>query len=270
MAEYSSLEHPVLVRRVFRHWLSDVPQLRDAVVAVESKDVDDGSAAIGRVHPHVRMDDDEIVFLDDALDLEHFVGMLRGVVPHRGDERFRVALEEGVVMAEALPGVVAEGLGSVGGRGESEKIDGSFAVGGHARILAHDAEREALVARFFLICLGGAIGTGARYLVSVWAARTIGTGFPYGTLLVNMAGSFLLGLLMQLSLSTQMISADMRLIICTGILGGFTTYSTFNYETLALLREDAWGLALANTAATLIGCLVAGLLGIGLARAVAQ
>lgn len=126
------------------------------------------------------------------------------------------------------------------------------------------------MARFLLICLGGALGTGARYMVAVWAARTIGTTFPYGTLLVNAGGSFLLGLLMQLSLSTQMISADMRLIIGTGILGGFTTYSTFNYETLALLHEDAWGVALANAAATLIGCLVAGAFGIGVARAVAQ
>ena len=126
------------------------------------------------------------------------------------------------------------------------------------------------MARFLLICLGGAVGTGARYMVAVWMARTVGTVFPYGTLLVNLGGSFLLGLLMQLALSTQMISADMRLIIGTGILGGFTTYSTFNYETLALLREDAWGVALANTAATLIGCLVAGTLGIGVARAVAQ
>lgn len=126
------------------------------------------------------------------------------------------------------------------------------------------------MARFLLICLGGAIGTGARYMVGVWMARTVGTVFPYGTLLVNLGGSFLLGLLMQLSLSTQMISADMRLIIGTGVLGGFTTYSTFNYETMALLREDAWGLALANTAATLIGCLIVGALGIGVARAVAQ
>ena len=126
------------------------------------------------------------------------------------------------------------------------------------------------MARFLLICLGGAIGTGARYMVAIWSARTIGTAFPYGTLFVNVGGSFLLGLLMQLSLSTQMISADMRLIIGTGILGGFTTYSTFNYETLALLREDALGVAFANTVVTLIGCLIAGAFGIGVARAVGQ
>ena len=137
-------------------------------------------------------------------------------------------------------------------------------------MMTNDGKVRRSVARFLLICLGGAIGTGARYMVAVWMARTVGTVFPYGTLLVNLGGSFLLGLLMQLSLSTQTISADMRLISGTGILGGFTTYSTFNYETLALLREDAWGVALANTAATLIGCLVACTLGIGVARAVAQ
>ena len=126
------------------------------------------------------------------------------------------------------------------------------------------------MARFLLICLGGAIGTGARYLVAVWVARTVGTAFPYGTLLINAGGSFLLGLLIQLSLSTDMISAEMRLIIGTGILGGFTTYSTFNYETLALVREDAWEVALVNIAATLIGCLIAGALGIGVARAIAR
>lgn len=134
----------------------------------------------------------------------------------------------------------------------------------------HARESEVFVARFLLICLAGAIGTGARYLVAVWMAPAAGTGFPYGTLFVNVTGSFLLGLLMQLSLSTQMISADMRLIIATGILGGFTTYSTFNYETLALLRENAWGVAVANAAATLIGCLAAGALGIGVARAISQ
>jgi CrcB protein len=132
----------------------------------------------------------------------------------------------------------------------------------------HAGESEAFVARFLLICLGGAIGTGARHMIAVWMARVTVTGFPYGTLLVNLSGSFALGVLMQLSLSTQMVTADMRLIIATGILGGFTTYSAFNYETLALLREQAWGLALAYAAVTLIGCLVCGALGIGIARTV--
>ncbi|HEX6098135.1 MAG TPA: fluoride efflux transporter CrcB [Thermoanaerobaculia bacterium] len=126
------------------------------------------------------------------------------------------------------------------------------------------------MARFLLICLGGAIGTGARYLIAVWMARVAGTGLPYGTLLVNLSGSFALGLLMQLSLSSQVVSADMRLIIGTGILGGFTTYSAFNYEMLALLREQSWRVALAYAAMTLIGCLACGALGIGIARTAAR
>ena len=122
--------------------------------------------------------------------------------------------------------------------------------------------------RFVLICLGGAAGTGARYLLSVWITRIAGPGFPYGTLAVNVIGSFLLGLLMQLSVSTQWIGADTRLIIGTGVLGGFTTYSAFNHETLAMLQEDAWTLAVANAAATFLACLAAGALGIGAVRAV--
>lgn len=141
-----------------------------------------------------------------------------------------------------------------------------------ATVVSQESERraresEAFVARFLLICLGGAIGTGVRYGLSVWIARTVETTFPYGTLLVNLAGSFLLGVVMQLSLSTQIVGADTRLIIGTGMLGGFTTYSTFNYETLALMREEAWGMALGNAVATWLGCLAAGALGIGAVRA---
>lgn len=124
--------------------------------------------------------------------------------------------------------------------------------------------------RFLLICIGGAFGTGARYLLTLWIARTAGPGFPYGTLLVNIAGSFLLGLLMQLPIVMPVIRADARLIIGTGVLGGFTTYSTFNYETLWLMREASWGMALVNVTATFLGCLAAGVLGIAVGRGIAH
>ncbi len=124
--------------------------------------------------------------------------------------------------------------------------------------------------RFLLICLGGAIGTGARYLIVVWAARTTGTGFPYGTLLVNLAGSFLIGVLMQLSLSTPLLGADARLIVGTGILGGFTTYSAFNHETLVLLRDGSLRVAAVNVTVTLLGCLGAGALGTALGRTMSR
>ena len=118
------------------------------------------------------------------------------------------------------------------------------------------------MARFFWICLGGAIGTGARYLLSGWLLRVAGPGFPYGTLAVNFIGSFLLCLMMQISLSSESFPPTLRVVLATGVLGGFTTYSAFNYETLQLLQEDAWLLGLANLGITVVGCLAAGLLGV--------
>ena len=125
------------------------------------------------------------------------------------------------------------------------------------------------MARFLLICLGGAAGTGARYLLATIVARAVGTGFPMGTLLVNVIGSFLLALVMQLSLTTELIGSDARIILGTGVLGGFTTYSTFNYETFALLRDGSWTMAAANVTATVLGCLLAAFAGIVIGRAIA-
>jgi fluoride exporter len=121
--------------------------------------------------------------------------------------------------------------------------------------------------RLLLVCLGGALGSGARYLVAVWAAAALGAGFPFGTLIVNVLGSFLLAFLMHSGTSTQLLSADVRLMLTTGVMGGFTTYSTFNQETTGYLREGIWTIGFANIAATLIGCLAAGFAGLALARA---
>jgi fluoride exporter len=122
------------------------------------------------------------------------------------------------------------------------------------------------LARWLGICLGGAVGTGARYLLSGWLLRWLGPGFPYGTLAVNALGSFLMGALMHIALSTESISPTLRLTLTTGVLGGFTTYSTFNYETLQLLQEGAWLLGLANLGITIGACLGAGVLGLLVAR----
>jgi CrcB protein len=120
--------------------------------------------------------------------------------------------------------------------------------------------------RFLWICLGGAVGTGARYLVSEWSLRNLGPGFPWGTLAVNVAGSFLLGFLMQVALATTLLSPTLRLTLTTGVMGGFTTYSTFNYETLRYLQQNDWVGAGTNVGVTLVVCLVAGALGLFLAR----
>ncbi len=113
------------------------------------------------------------------------------------------------------------------------------------------------MARFLWICLGGAAGTGARYLLSGWLLRAAGPGFPWGTLAVNVIGSFLLGVLLQLSLAT-----DLRLALTTGVMGGFTTYSSFNFETLQYLLRDEWLTVFVYVAATLLVCLTAGALGL--------
>ena len=124
------------------------------------------------------------------------------------------------------------------------------------------------MARLLWISLGGALGTAARYLVSVWLLRALGPAFPYGTLAVNVIGSFLLGAIMQAGLDTTLLSPTTRAVLGTGVMGGFTTYSTFNYETLQYLQEGAWAMAGLNVAATLLVCLAAGALGVALARAV--
>jgi len=125
------------------------------------------------------------------------------------------------------------------------------------------------MAQVILIGLAGALGTLSRYYVGVWAARAIGTGFPYGTLIVNVVGCFLIALIYELALTTTLISPSARLVLTTGFMGGLTTYSSFNYETTGLLRERALATGVLNLGVTLAGCFVAGLLGLALARRIA-
>lgn len=120
--------------------------------------------------------------------------------------------------------------------------------------------------RLAWISLGGAVGTAARYLLSTWLLGLLGPAFPYGTLAVNVIGSFLLGAIMHVGVQTTLLSPTARLVLGTGVMGGFTTYSTFNYETLQYLQEGAWAMAGLNVAATLFVCLAAGALGLAAAR----
>lgn len=120
--------------------------------------------------------------------------------------------------------------------------------------------------RFVYVCLGSAAGGGLRYLVGVWTERRFGSGFPLGTLIVNVAGCFLMALVMHLAAHVAGFPANLRFALTTGLLGGLTTYSAFNYETARLLKDGAPGLALANAGLTLAGCFVAGFAGLVLAR----
>lgn len=120
--------------------------------------------------------------------------------------------------------------------------------------------------RFLWVCLGSAVGGGARYLVSGWVLKALGPAFPYGTLAVNVVGSFLIAGLMYGGVEKALISPTVRLALTVGVIGGFTTYSSFSYETMTQLQDGAWALALLNVLVTVIGCLVACALGWTAAR----
>jgi fluoride exporter len=120
--------------------------------------------------------------------------------------------------------------------------------------------------RLTLIAIFGAIGTLARYGVhTLVQARTDGT-FPYGTLLINLTGCFLLGLIGQLTLSRVPIPPDWRLAIAVGLFGGYTTFSSFGWETAKLLEDGAWIRATTYVAASVFAGLLLSIAGIRLAN----
>jgi len=118
-----------------------------------------------------------------------------------------------------------------------------------------------------LVCLGGALGSGARYLVGQWSTAKLGTGFPWGTLAVNLLGSFAIALLLHAASAKTDFSLNTRLFLATGVLGGFTTYSSFNQETLEYFGAGETAKAFAYAAVTLLACLAAGYAGLSAGRA---
>ncbi|HEY3493503.1 MAG TPA: fluoride efflux transporter CrcB [Polyangiaceae bacterium] len=123
--------------------------------------------------------------------------------------------------------------------------------------------------RLLWVCLAGAAGSGARYLVTLWAGERFGPAFPYGTLIVNLAGCFLIAVVLELA-SRGSLSPQLRLALATGFIGGLTTYSSFNHETMKLARDGAFGAALLYFAATTFGCFAAGFSGLLLGRRLAE
>ena len=119
---------------------------------------------------------------------------------------------------------------------------------------------------FLLVCVAGAAGTGTRFAMSSGIGMLLGTHFPYGTIAVNVLGSFLISAIAYASTVSNLIDPSLRLVLTTGFLGGFTTYSAFNHETVVSLQQDLWGRALANVGLTLLGCLGAGFAGVAVAR----
>lgn len=118
------------------------------------------------------------------------------------------------------------------------------------------------------VCIGGACGSGLRFVVTSWTLARYGTSFPYGTLAVNFVGSLLLALLFQLSRSVTWLGPTVQIALGTGVMGGLTTYSTFNLEVVRYVQDGQLRTAIIYGTATLGTCLIAGVLGIGMGRAI--
>ncbi len=114
--------------------------------------------------------------------------------------------------------------------------------------------------------LAGGLGSIARYHIGLFGNARAGQ-FPWGTLAVNLLGSLLISILMSLVLRGR-LDESTRIAIGIGFLGGFTTYSTFNFETIAMAQSGEWGRAILYVAATLIGCLVLGVIGYVIGRSI--
>jgi len=121
---------------------------------------------------------------------------------------------------------------------------------------------------FIVLLIGGfgAFGCVARYYISGWVYDLLGRDFPYGTLVVNILGAFLIGLIMEFGMRSTALPVSLRTGLTIGFLGGLTTFSTFSYETFRLLEEGDFFAAAANVLASVIVCLFFTWLGIHAAR----
>ena len=120
--------------------------------------------------------------------------------------------------------------------------------------------------RLVLVLVGGGLGSAARYLAGVWIARHLGAAFPWGTLSVNVAGSFLIGLLATVADEAGGIGPHARVFLVVGVLGGFTTFSSFSLETWRLAEQHRLGWAALYVLASVALSLAGLALGIALAR----
>ena len=124
------------------------------------------------------------------------------------------------------------------------------------------------ISNFFLVFVGGGLGAAVRFLVTTAAARW--AAFPLGTLAVNAVGSFLMGLIMGavllLTEKYELIADPLRLLLAVGFLGGLTTFSSFSFETLLLLKGGSYLLAFCNIALQLFTGLLLAALGMALAK----
>ena len=120
--------------------------------------------------------------------------------------------------------------------------------------------------RLIYIGLAGGVGTLMRYGLTEWTTRRFGETFPTGTLVVNLLGCFLAGLLFYLMFDRYPVSATLRTVVFVGLLGGFTTFSAFGLQTFTLLRDGELGLAFLNIGVSNVAGLLMVWVGYSLAR----
>ncbi len=124
------------------------------------------------------------------------------------------------------------------------------------------------MANIFIIGIGGFLGAISRYGVALWIGQRWGRTFPLGTFLINISGSFLIGLLMSLLTERFMVNPQWRLLLIVGFLGAYTTFSTFEYETGALVKDGEWMIAMLNVMLSVIVGFVALKLGEVIAKSI--
>jgi CrcB protein len=120
--------------------------------------------------------------------------------------------------------------------------------------------------QYLVISLGGILGANARYILGTWIAGRYGTSFPYGTLVINISGSFVIGLFLTLIAERFVLHPHWRLFFAVGFLGAYTTFSTFSYESVVLIQNGAWRLGLVN----MVGSVVLGPIAVVAGMAVAR
>ena len=119
---------------------------------------------------------------------------------------------------------------------------------------------------YLWIALGAVVGASARYFVSGFTTKALSSSFPYGTLLINISGSFLLGFFLVLTGERILVDARWRWLIAVGFCGSYTTFSSYAFETFALFEQGQWFLVTWNVIGSNLLCLAAVLIGAAFAR----